>query len=565
MGWLYSARTKSVARWLFHAYFAIGLLFLGWAPDLVLFGYFIEACVQLGFGWWTIVLSDVSQKIRRIFAFSWRALIGLLLYLIFLFVIDFALKESYRSDTLLIKLLLTLESFADPAMQSDEFLVNLFTREMRNEFVVESLIAFALTLSYQVLNFIDFRRKKMLPEVSMLSLVQFWFLLGMALLLIAYFKLPISFGWFLIVTRVLFDQIATGRNERMRAKTVKQFIYHMIVLALGLLIIGSDPSLFTRIICSITLVMLLLSTSSVMLNEDKGFNFPTWEKIVFLAEGVLIVIMIFLPQYLPNEKQGLLASLPASDYLFCKIGRHHDCARYGEKIFTEKPGWPAIQGAMDLLEKDCNQNGFESCYQLGKFQVDEIGGKKTKPGIDFLHRACNHREPWSCLRLNKVDLALEIFGAECKSGKLVSCHPAGRVAENEKKDVPLALEYYNFGCDQGDAKSCNAVGFFLDTKGKAYRDATTHYIRACRGGVYTACANAAYMFREGLGVKKSTTHAQALYHISCESGKDGFGCYENAVFLRKYGSYDKIDSLSEYEAAQKMRKACKYGYTKACG
>ena len=108
------------------------------------------------------------------------------------------------------------------------------------------------------------------------------------------------------------------------------------------------------------------------------------------------------------------------------------------------------------------------------------------------------------------------------------------------------------------------MGYFLDVRDKAYREATIHYIRACRGGIYKACANAAYMFREGLGVKKSTSHAQALYHLSCESGKDGFGCYENALFLRKYGSYDKIDSLSEYEAAQKMRKACKYGYAKAC-
>lgn len=564
MGWLYSARAKAIAHWLFHAYFAVGLLFLGWAPDLVLFGYFIEACVQLFFGWWILVFSPEPGKIRRIFSFSWKAVIGLVLYLIFLFIIDFAMKETYRSDTLLIKLALTLESIADPLMQGDDFLVNLFTREMRNEFVIESLIAFGLTLAYQILNFLEFRRKKILPEVSMLSLVQFWFLLGMALVMVAYFKLPISFGWFLIVTRVLFDQIATGKNEKMRMQSVKQFIYHLVILILGLLIIGSDPSMFTRIICSITLVMLLLSTSSVTLDEGAGLGFRLWEKVVFSVEAVLILIMILAPGLLPDEKKGLLSALPEKNYILCKLGRHGACAAYGEKILEEKLHWPKIQEAMEMLKKDCAQSGFESCYQLGKFQLDGIGGQKTQSGIDNLNRACDHREPWACLRLDKTDLALEIFSTECKSGKLSSCHPAGRVAESQKKNIPLALEYYKFGCDHGDAKSCNAVGFFLDTKDKSYRESAIHYLKACRGGVFTACANAAYMFREGLGVKKSTSHAQSLYHISCEVGKNGFGCYENALFLRKYGSYDKIDQYSEYEAAQKMRQACKYGYEKAC-
>lgn len=120
-----------------------------------------------------------------------------------------------------------------------------------------------------------------------------------------------------------------------------------------------------------------------------------------------------------------------------------------------------------LLEKGCDLGDVNSCYQLGLWELQGLGGatKDAKKALNHIIKACQGDVEANCKAINKLDERVKyIYKCEdnTKNISISACVSVGGIYEhgmslglsNVKSDVRAALEYYKKACDGGLDLGC---------------------------------------------------------------------------------------------------------------
>ena len=275
--------------------------------------------------------------------------------------------------------------------------------------------------------------------------------------------------------------------------------------------------------------------------------------------------------------------------LQCRKGDAASCDQAGYLIVSGQAGPLDDRLANAFFEKACDGGVTSGCVNLGARLVFGTSTTPATPiGIPYLEKACREGEPRGCTTLG--DVAWHGFAGV-------------------RKDVQAAVHFYTWGCNGGDAYACTNLGVLYMGAGAPDvpiddEKSLDLSIRACLGGVSTACGNTGLRFefgmgverdleaaetlfkracqifdadclrlgilyQHGVGVRRDDKRAQALFEKSCNAidhpGATGFpsiACYVNA---RVYGSAQgKIDVAALERTLDVMEPQCDQDIARAC-
>lgn len=118
-----------------------------------------------------------------------------------------------------------------------------------------------------------------------------------------------------------------------------------------------------------------------------------------------------------------------------------------------------------LLEKGCKLKDIDSCYQLGLWEMQGLGGslKDVNKALEHTKFACESNTKTNCQAVQKLDEE-EQYLYKCELNveniAMSACYTLGGMYEHGfdtlKRNIPEAIKYYKKACDGGLDNACNA-------------------------------------------------------------------------------------------------------------
>lgn len=167
--------------------------------------------------------------------------------------------------------------------------------------------------------------------------------------------------------------------------------------------------------------------------------------------------------------------------------------------------------ALEYAKEACDLGHLEACGALGNLYSSELEEMKDKKDLN--------------------QAAYAYFKA-CEGNIAAACFYLGVFHTNGvgvQRNYHSARGFFKRACDLNDADSCDALGNFYANTDKNimpkqdYTQAANYYLKACEGGLGSACFKLATLYRIGQGVRADISIAKNFYGKSCQLG-DPKGC-----------------------------------------
>jgi len=173
---------------------------------------------------------------------------------------------------------------------------------------------------------------------------------------------------------------------------------------------------------------------------------------------------------------------------------------------------------------------------------------------------------------------IESYKSRCSQGDSSACHSVGdlyRQGIGVNQSDYRARVAYKKGCEEGKySKSCREFGkmvaqglgnnrddFIIKKNINTIEVSPNNFEKnkfSCDAGNGEKCHKLGYMYKKGIGTKKSNNNAIEAYRKGCESSHRYTldACYElgNLYFLRR--DYSKAKQLFEHTCNSRMTKGC---------
>ena len=187
-----------------------------------------------------------------------------------------------------------------------------------------------------------------------------------------------------------------------------------------------------------------------------------------------------------------------------------------------------------FLEKACQDGNADACFRQGWLLWSRRGGPKVDRALELFTAACKSGSAQACAYealqlMDAPDRAAESLAAAERSCELGSGSGCATLAflyatgKFVKRDDRRSTTLYAKACDLGDPQGCYNVGLMADDARGGPRDlarAVAKYQEACALGSATGCTNLGFLYEKGSGVKMDKLKAVALYQHGC----DGSSC-----------------------------------------
>lgn len=212
------------------------------------------------------------------------------------------------------------------------------------------------------------------------------------------------------------------------------------------------------------------------------------------------------------------------------------CTSLGNLLLPPAPAPEEDARAAALFRRGCDSKDLTGCNNLAWMleqgrgvardlaQADALYGRACAGGVSLACKnlGLRHAASTEPARLAEAARLLEPF---CGEREPATCSLLGSV-QDRRGERAWALAAYARGCDLGHARSCNNLGWLLDVGPREERDTVrvrALYLRACKGGVATACRNAAALAQ---AAGAPAPEAAALTARACALG-DTDACAEH--------------------------------------
>jgi TPR repeat protein len=165
-------------------------------------------------------------------------------------------------------------------------------------------------------------------------------------------------------------------------------------------------------------------------------------------------------------------------------------------------------------------------------------------------------------------LAAALLGRACAARDPRGCVGLGKLYERGQgvpRDLVRAVELYQEACHEHETEGCDRLHTLERHQPELHRllaSAAASHRAACdsgRQGGPAGCYRLAQLYRDGLGVRRSTRRADALYLKTCTAGL-AIGCYRHGQ-LSESG---ELGRPARAVAADSYRRACEAGEPGAC-
>jgi len=213
--------------------------------------------------------------------------------------------------------------------------------------------------------------------------------------------------------------------------------------------------------------------------------------------------------------------------LFFSVTIYADMSTTKKAMSEYKKG--NIDKAVELLAKSCNDKEINACVNLGYIYVRGLSVKKNfTKGYNLLKKACDSNNNKGCIVLGNAIIEEEgNLWYNFQKAKI----PTLKDEKEHKKRLDVGMGYLKKACDSGSATGCSRLG-----------------------GVYWN------FIQQNGGIKKFpklTIKAFDALSKACAL-KDILSCMQLGY------AYENIDEKYFSKATKLYKKACDFGYKKAC-
>ena len=188
-----------------------------------------------------------------------------------------------------------------------------------------------------------------------------------------------------------------------------------------------------------------------------------------------------------------------------------------------------IDKAVKLLAKSCNDKEINACVNLGYIYVRGLSVKKNfTKGYNLLKKACDSGNNKGCVVLGNAIIEEEgNLWYNFQKAKT----PTPKDEKEHKKRLNVGMNYLKKACDSGSAMGCSSLG-----------------------GIYWN------FIQQNGGMKKFPKLTEKAFDTLSKacSLKDIRSCMQLGY------TYENIDEKYFSKAAKLYKKACDFGYKKAC-
>jgi len=250
------------------------------------------------------------------------------------------------------------------------------------------------------------------------------------------------------------------------------------------------------------------------------------------------------------------------------------------------------------LEKECNENDYESCVTLG---LNFMENKRRNKARRFWTKACKADHFKACYNLGLLEskrkkrVAMSYYSKACEGEMPEACSNLAQMYFKKKK-YDKTREFFGRACELESPQGCYNLGLFENHKGKKTA-AYNAYEKSCLLKFKKACQQNIDIISQlkkecslqksnsclHLGVhyykKKNYDLAQSFYETSCKQ-KNYVACYNIGVMAYKSGNKKETGKYWQYACELKDHLSCLYAaiirgdqqkklkylepYTKAC-
>jgi len=210
----------------------------------------------------------------------------------------------------------------------------------------------------------------------------------------------------------------------------------------------------------------------------------------------------------------------------CERGELGSCHNLAVSWEHGEGGFVDSSQAASLYQRACDGGRLMSCHHLGGLYVMEAerreDGSWARRAEPLLRRACDGQLWPACARLAALKLspwveapdfdeAWALWEDACHHHEPFSCFELG-----QRSLIPLPVRAQR--CMAGDQLACLSAQRSQRQPGAALAQARDELMSACRGELWVACANVAWMMWRGDGGPKSPEQGLELMKRSCEGG-----------------------------------------------
>jgi len=178
------------------------------------------------------------------------------------------------------------------------------------------------------------------------------------------------------------------------------------------------------------------------------------------------------------------------------------------------------------LKTNCNENKAKSCELLSDLYMKDGDGQKNeyweglsslmppKEGIRLYTKSCNLGSDSACVKLAKIYKASNVYRKECKFCESIRVNITDNIP-----DKLQALFVFIQSCEHKNAASCEVVAYMYD-EGVGVKKNTNESIRyfekACELNKATSCMRLSKLFENGDGVQKDNKKSKLFIEKACK-------------------------------------------------
>ena len=236
-------------------------------------------------------------------------------------------------------------------------------------------------------------------------------------------------------------------------------------------------------------------------------------------------------------------------------------------------GVPASR-SLDQLRARCVAMRASACYELA-VGLERAG--HLREAVTTYTSECERGNRHACQRVGWLyargapDLprdearAASAYSNACDVRHAAACFGLALLylrGPEDIRDPARAVDLLGLACAARQANACDLLGT-LNQRGTAAgrpdpERARHFHDQACGLNDPSGCANLAFLFASGRGVRRDDGEATRLYKKACDM-RSGVACHSLAYFVEAH----RADGI-EASPTELRRRACSYGYDAAC-